>query len=154
MLKFQTNSAKQTISFAKSIAKNFKGSDVVILEGDLGAGKTTFIKGILEGLGYRKRVLSPTFTLLRQYKLKTICVYHLDFYRLKHNDIFSLGIDDFLYSKAALTFIEWGDKLKDDLDKYIVISFSFLAEDKREISFSFKGYDNKRFKLLKKVKGS
>ena len=150
MFKLRSNSANQTINFGKLFSKVLKGKDVVVLEGALGGGKTTFTKGILVGLGYKKRVLSPSFTLLRQYDLKKVSIYHLDLYRLEFSDIFDLGIDDFLYSERIITLIEWGNKIKERLDKYIKIEFIFSGENIRNIKFSIKGYPKKVLETLKK----
>ncbi|NQT28654.1 MAG: tRNA (adenosine(37)-N6)-threonylcarbamoyltransferase complex ATPase subunit type 1 TsaE [Candidatus Omnitrophica bacterium] len=151
MLKLKSNSANQTINFGKLFSKILKGGDTTILEGALGGGKTTFTKGILAGLGYRKRVRSPSFTLLRQYDLKKISVYHLDLYRLEFSDIFDLGIDDFLYSERIITLIEWGNKMKQELDKYIKVEFVFSRENIRNIKFSVKGYPDKVLETLNKI---
>ena len=151
MFKLRSNSANQTINFGKLFSKVLKGKDVVVLEGALGGGKTTFTKGILVGLGYKKRVLSPSFTLLRQYDLKKVSIYHLDLYRLEFSDIFDLGIDDFLYSERIITLIEWGNKIKERLDKYIKIEFIFSGENIRNIKFSIKGYPKKVLETLKKA---
>jgi len=151
MVKLKSSSAKQTINFGKLFSKVLGGEDVIVLEGALGGGKTTFTKGVLAGLGYKKRVLSPSFTLLRQYDLKNLSIYHLDLYRLESGDIFDLGIDDFLYFKEAITLIEWGDKIKSDLDKYIGIEFIFSGENIRNIKFSTKGYPKKKLVTVEKL---
>ena len=149
--KLKSTSANQTVNSGKLFSKVLKGGDVVVLEGALGGGKTTFVKGILGGLGYKRRVLSPSFTLLRQYGLKNLRVYHLDLYRLESSDIFDLGINDFLYSNKAITLIEWGNKMKEALDKYVRVEFLFSGENIRNIRFSAKGYPKKRLNLIKKV---
>jgi len=149
--KIKSNSVRQTIDFGKLFSKALAGGDVIVLEGALGGGKTTFTKGVLAGLGYKKRVLSPSFTLLRQYDLKSLSIHHLDLYRLEFADIFDLGIDDFLYSKGAVTLIEWGDKIKSSLDKYIRIEFIFSGESIRNIKFSTIGYPKKKLVTLEKV---
>jgi len=149
--KIKSNSASQTIDFGKLFSKVLGGGDVVVLEGALGGGKTTFTKGVLTGLGYKKRVLSPSFTLLRQYDLKKLSVYHLDLYRLEFSDIFDLGIDDFLYSEGIITLIEWGNKMKQELEKYIKIEFVFSGESIRNVKFSAKGYPDKVLETIKKT---
>ncbi len=151
MLKLKSTSASKTIDFGKLFSKSLKAEDVVVLEGVLGGGKTTFTKGVLSGLGYKKRVLSPSFTLLRQYDLNKLSVYHLDLYRLEFSDIFDLGIDDFLYSKRIITLIEWGNKIKERLDKYIKVEFVFSRENIRNIKFSVKGYPKKRLEALERI---
>jgi len=148
--KIKSNSTSQTINFGKLFSKALAGGDVIVLEGALGGGKTTFTKGILAGLGYKKRVLSPSFTLLRQYDLKNLSVLHLDLYRLEFADVFDLGIDDFLYSKKSITLIEWGDKIKSNLDKYIRLEFIFSGENIRNIKFSTIGYPKSKLLTLER----
>jgi tRNA threonylcarbamoyladenosine biosynthesis protein TsaE len=135
-----TNSSKETIDLGKKFSSFLKEKDVVILEGMLGAGKTTFLKGVLKGLGKRNIVVSSSFVLLRQYKTKRFFVYHIDLYRLDKKEIFSWGIEDYLYVSGGITFIEWGRKIQNFLPSYIKIEFFFLGETKRKIVFSFKNH--------------
>ena len=151
ILKIKSNSAADTIAYGRIFAGVLKGGDAVVLEGSLGGGKTTFVKGILEGLGYKKRVLSPSFTLLRQYELKNLAVYHLDLYRLEFSDIFDLGIDDFLYSAKIITLIEWGNKMKSEVDRYIKVEFIFSGENIRQLKISIKGYSHERLKSIEEA---
>jgi tRNA threonylcarbamoyladenosine biosynthesis protein TsaE len=140
MLEKQSFSDKETSFLGKKFSKSLKPKDIVILEGALGAGKTTFVKGILKGLGYRAKVLSPSFTLVRQYKTKHFLVYHIDLYRLEKKDTFNLGLDEFLFSENSIALIEWGDKIKEDLVGYLRVEFLFLDENKRKLVFSSQGY--------------
>lgn len=151
IFKLKSNSVVDTIVYGKTFSSILKERDVIILEGALGGGKTTFVKGVLEGFGYKKRVLSPSFTLLRQYELKNLAVYHLDLYRLEFSDIFDLGVDDFLYSSKIITLIEWGNRMKSELDKYIKVEFIFSGENIRQLKFSVKGYSQERLNLIKKA---
>lgn len=146
MVKKNTNSAAETIALGEKFANALSAGDVVVLEGALGGGKTTFIKGVLKGLGVNCRVLSPTFTLVRHYAGSELDIYHIDLYRLNEDEIFDFGIEDFLYAKKGITLIEWGEKIEHCLYKYIKVVFSMLAEEEREIKFSSKGY--KENKLL------
>ena len=146
-----TNSARSTASLGKAFASFLKKKDVVLLEGDLGGGKTTFIKGVLKGLGYRGRVLSPSFTLLRQYNAKDTLVHHVDLYRLEEADLFSFGLEDYLSVAEGFTLIEWGERLERFIPQYIKIKFLFKGQTKRNIYFSLKGYAAKRDKFLKEV---
>ncbi len=146
-----TDSAQNTIALGKKFFKALAPQDIVVLEGDLGGGKTTFIKGVLDGFGYKKKVLSPSFTLVRQYKIKNKSVYHIDLYRLKRKDCLDIGIEDLIYSKDSLALIEWGDKIRKDLDKYIDIKFIFLGENKRKLIFSTKGHGKDKLQSIKKA---
>lgn len=142
-----TNSAEETISLGARFCRNLTKKDVVVLEGALGGGKTTFIKGVIKGLGIKAKVLSPTFTILRQYGTARLCFYHIDLYRLRENEIFNIGIEDFLYANNAITMIEWGEKIEGCIPSYIKIEFSLLGNNVRKIDFSLKGHKNRKIKI-------
>jgi len=142
---------RETTHLGRKFSDSLGEGDVVILEGALGGGKTTFVKGVLKGLGYRRRVLSPTFTLLRQYRTKEVCIYHLDLYRLKREELFDLGLEDLLYSEGSVSLIEWGDKIKEDLDRYIKLEFLYRGEDRRRLIFSARGYSKEKINSIEKV---
>jgi len=146
-MKIKTGSYIETIRLGEKFSKVLKGGDVVILEGSLGGGKTTFVKGILKGLGFKKKVISPSFTLMHSYVNKNLEVYHIDLYRLKIKEIKDLYIEDF-YSKKSIFLIEWGDKIKNIFSKYIKVSFIFLDENLRLINFYLKGYDREKIKSI------
>ncbi len=108
---YTTNSEEETLKLAKNISSNFKGDEVVLLVGELGAGKTVFTKGIAAGLGLadHNRVCSPSYTLINLYKAKFPLI-HIDLYRLENKaDIFELGWEDYL--GQGVIVIEWADKL-------------------------------------------
>ena len=110
-----TRSEAETIQLARKLAKDFRGQEVVLLMGELGAGKTIFAKGILAGLGLRdlNQVCSPCFTLLNIYQAK-FPVFHFDLYRLdREGDILDLGWEDYL--DRGVIIVEWGEKLPIDL---------------------------------------
>ncbi len=146
ILKLESSSAKETRAYGQLFSKALKSADLVLLFGALGGGKTTFTKGVVRGLGFSGRVLSPSFTLIRQYPAKSFKVYHVDLYRLDKRAAFDLGIEDFIYRRGSLTLIEWGDRVDQELDKYLAVDFSYLAETKRKIAISAKGYSKQRLK--------
>lgn len=141
-----SRSTRETEALGRKFALSLKGEDVIILEGRLGTGKTVFAKGLARGLGYRGQVLSPTFTLVREYKAGKINIYHIDLYRLKERDLISLGLEDCLYDKAGITLIEWGEKMENYLDKYLKIQFSLLKQDERRLAISCRGYGKNKLK--------
>lgn len=147
MFSIKSESAKKTIELGQKFSSQLLSEDVIILEGSLGGGKTTFTRGVLRGLKSTQEALSPTFTLLRQYQTRRFLVNHLDLYRLDLKDALDLGLDDILYLSKSITLIEWGNRIKQELDKYIKIEFSYLGQNIRKLSFSLKGYDKNR--LLK-----
>ncbi len=121
-MKFISKSEQQTINFAKKIAKTLKGSDVLALVGDLGSGKTVFVKGLAKALGVKECAHSPTFVLMHLHKingqglkvkdkrLKFLC--HIDAYRLENADaLLDIGADEYIGNPEVITAIEWADKI-------------------------------------------
>ena len=102
---FTSYSEKQTKEFAGKLASKLKGGDVVLLTGDLGAGKTTLVGGALEFYGYKDHVISPTFNILKCYFEVNPPVFHIDAYRLEDQNI-NIGLEEYIESDG-ITFIEW-----------------------------------------------
>ena len=99
-----------TLAFARRVAADLKRGDVLALRGDLGAGKTQFVKGLAAGLGYTGEVTSPTFTLIHEYLGGRLPLYHFDFYRLEtEEEAVRIGLDEYLESDGVCV-IEWADK--------------------------------------------
>lgn len=131
-----TNSEKETFLLAKNLAKSFKGREVVLLEGELGAGKTIFAKGIAAGLGLKDvhHVCSPSYTLINIYQAK-YPVFHIDLYRLsKDSEIMDIGWEDYL--GQGVIIVEWAEKIKFDLEA-IRVTMDIEEEDKRKIKIEF-----------------
>ena len=97
---------EETIAAAQRFAENLKGGDVVLLSGELGAGKTTFTQGIALALGVMEPVTSPTFTIIKEYRGRTLNLYHMDMYRLS-GDLTELGLEEYLGKKDGVSVIEW-----------------------------------------------
>ena len=137
-----TNSAKECELFGANFSKSLNGGSVVSLEGNLGSGKTTFVKGILRGLDFHDDVTSPTFTLVNEY-LARIKVIHIDFYRETNIDRwYNLGFNDYLKSDNIL-LIEWGNlipKLLPDNTQYIYIEH--IDVNKRRIHSKYENFSN------------
>lgn len=107
-----TNSAEETIAFGRSLAAELSPPLVVLLRGDLGAGKTTLVKGIAEGFEAARAedVTSPTFTLIHEYRGARAILYHIDLYRVDtQRELETLGLED-LFAPNCILLIEWGDK--------------------------------------------
>ena len=134
-------SAEQTRAVGREVAAVLGSGDIVSLTGDLGAGKTTFVQGAALGLGIRQAVLSPTFTLVRQYE-GAPPVYHLDVYRLDSlQDVLDLGLDEIL-DRGGVVFIEWGDVIEALLpESYLEVEISLHDddEDRRSIAVTGRG---------------
>lgn len=112
MAVFISHSAKETITFAEEYARSLKGGDVVLLNGDMGAGKTVFAKGVALGLGIKKEVLSPTYAYMNDYDGK---LYHYDCYRLSSGmQAEALGLCDYFYGNGVC-LVEWAENIADVL---------------------------------------
>ena len=112
-----SNSHEQTFELGRSFAARLRVGDVVALDGDLGAGKTQFIKGLAAGLGHSGEVTSPTFTLVHEYTGGRLPLFHFDFYRLEDADeVLKIGLDDYLDARGILA-IEWAGKFPAVLPK-------------------------------------
>ncbi|MDD3072586.1 MAG: tRNA (adenosine(37)-N6)-threonylcarbamoyltransferase complex ATPase subunit type 1 TsaE [Candidatus Pacebacteria bacterium] len=121
----------------KKILKEKKEGVVLALSGDLGAGKTTFLKGFAKGIGVKEKILSPTFVIFRKMPIsKERNFFHFDCYRLKNEkDLFSLGFEEIIKNKKNIIAIEWPEKIKKSLPyDSIFINFEFISGDKRKIS--------------------
>ena len=132
-----TNSANDTIEFGKSVARAVEKGAVISLVGDLGAGKTTFTKGVARGRGIMDNVTSPTFTILNEYAGEEKRLYHFDFYRIEDPDeLVELGFEDYFPSADGLTIVEWVEKAPSVLPKkFYQITFEKIDDDKRKIVF-------------------
>ncbi|MEO7723086.1 MAG: tRNA (adenosine(37)-N6)-threonylcarbamoyltransferase complex ATPase subunit type 1 TsaE [Chthoniobacterales bacterium] len=115
MATFTSNSVEETIAFAREWAGRLSPNDVVGLVGDLGAGKTHFVKGLLEGLENEEQATSPTFTLVHEYRGGRLPVFHFDFYRINQaTELVELGFDEYL-EEGGVAVIEWADRFADAL---------------------------------------
>jgi tRNA threonylcarbamoyladenosine biosynthesis protein TsaE len=110
---FTSHSAEETIALGRELAATLRDSRIVLLRGDLGAGKTTMVKGIAEAFSAaaQEDVTSPTFTLVHQYRGPERTVYHIDLYRIEtERELYSLGLDDLIVEDGNILLIEWGEK--------------------------------------------
>ncbi|MGE5390179.1 MAG: tRNA (adenosine(37)-N6)-threonylcarbamoyltransferase complex ATPase subunit type 1 TsaE [Deltaproteobacteria bacterium] len=105
LLEFSINSDEEMEKLGEDIASILKNRDLIYLMGELGAGKTTLVRGIARGLGYGGRVTSPTFTLMNIYQA-ALPVFHFDFYRLEGSELVDLGLEDYL-EQDGIALIEW-----------------------------------------------
>ena len=128
-----TKTREETIAAAEKFAAGLQGGDVVILTGELGAGKTTFTKGIALALGIKEPVTSPTFTIIKEYKGEKLALYHMDMYRLS-GDITELGLEEYLGRKDGVCVVEWC-ATRDFHARVFNISLEYLGEG-RKITFS------------------
>jgi tRNA threonylcarbamoyladenosine biosynthesis protein TsaE len=136
---FTTHSAEETTALGRKLAAKMLPPKLVLLRGDLGAGKTTLVKGIAVGFdaANEDEVTSPTFTLVHEYRGPTATLYHIDLYRVDtRRELETLGLDD-LMGENSILLIEWGEKFpRFERERDIEIAFERVGEDERLIRVS------------------
>ena len=134
LLSIITHSESETYEFAKGIAKHLNPSAIVLLDGNMGMGKSVFARGIIHGLGYEGKVTSPTFTLMNEYPTDPP-VYHFDMYRLESPEqLYGIGYEEYVYSDG-IALIEWAEKMEELYpDKFITVRIEELKENERQIT--------------------
>ncbi len=126
-----TNSPKETIELGKKIATSLKPGDILYLYGDLGSGKTVFVKGVCQGLGVKEIVTSSSFVIATEYEGR-MPVSHIDLYRLQRNDVADLPIDEY-FVENGVTIIEWADRINGDKEG-LCVSIDIRGKNAREIT--------------------
>ena len=130
-----SNSVAETENFAEQLAKGFAGGEVLLLHGDLGAGKTHFVKGLAKGLGVDEVITSPTFALHNSYEGR-LTLNHFDFYRIEDSEeVAILGLDEYFYDKHAVAAIEWSENIKELLPhRCICVTIDKVSDNARKIT--------------------
>ena len=129
-----TASEEETQAIARELSATLRAGDVVLLSGDLGAGKTTFVRGLAEGLGIDPReVSSPTFTLVHEYRGNGLTLYHADLYRLERAATDDLGLEE-IGVKDGVLAIEWPDRLTHELPGATVVRLDVVDDASRRIT--------------------
>lgn len=128
----------ETLALAEQMSRYLQPGDVLALEGDIGAGKTFFTKGIAKGFGIKRNVNSPTFTIIKEYAGK-LPLYHMDVYRLEGSDE-DLGFEEYFYGDGV-TVVEWAGFIEDQMpEERLTIEFSVKGPSVRQLRFIPKGY--------------
>jgi len=118
-MRFISHSAYETQIIAKALARGLEPGSIILANGDLGAGKTAFAKGIALGLGIKQIVNSPTFNIMKVYQGSTLKFYHIDAYRLESPDAVSdIGLEEALGEKDGISFVEWPKFIASIIDEY------------------------------------
>ncbi|MDA3815291.1 MAG: tRNA (adenosine(37)-N6)-threonylcarbamoyltransferase complex ATPase subunit type 1 TsaE [Patescibacteria group bacterium] len=144
-MKYSSDSVEKTEEIAQRIIENLEGRNVVLLQGELGAGKTTFSQSALKFLGAKGPFTSPTFVIMKKYELgkfqilnsKFRAVYHFDCYRVGSQDIIDLGWEEIISNPRNLVLVEWPERIEEILPKNSVkISLEIESENERKINIS------------------
>lgn len=135
LMKIITHSPEETVDAGVKLGKMLSAGDVIAFKGGLGAGKTTFTRGIAVGLGLGDNVTSPTFALVNEYIGKKISLYHFDMYRIEtSDDLESTGFYDYPFEDNVVA-VEWSENIADSLpENTIYISINTIDDDTREIT--------------------
>ena len=146
-----TKNKNETRHLGEVMAPLFQAGDVVLLEGDLGAGKTTFVGGVAQALKVEDDVISPTFNIMKCYFKGSLPLYHIDAYRLEHQNI-ELGLDEYIEGNGVC-FIEWPQYIKPLLpEECLSITLKNLGGDRRQLTL--KGNTPHFEKIIAAVKGA
>lgn len=133
--KLETHSFTETMNLGNIIAKHVFPSFVITLDGDLGAGKTTFVKGLASSMGVKEKVTSPTFNILKCYFIKPLPLYHIDAYRLDSGNK-DIGLEEFIEGDGVCV-IEWPNFIEEMIsDNVLNINIKTINDDKRTITLS------------------
>ncbi|MCC8122570.1 MAG: tRNA (adenosine(37)-N6)-threonylcarbamoyltransferase complex ATPase subunit type 1 TsaE [Oscillospiraceae bacterium] len=133
-MQYLTNSPEETEAVAAALAARLSPGTVLALRGDLGAGKTAFVRGLARGLGAQSRVTSPTFSIVQEYPEGRIPLFHFDLYRLQGaDDLFDIGWEDYL-ARGGICAVEWSERLAERMEPdFIVVAICRGADDTQRI---------------------
>ncbi len=136
-------SPEETVRLGAELALRLKAGDVVGLLGELGSGKTCFVRGLAEGLGAGGSVKSPTYNIVNVYEGSAFTLYHVDLYRIAGaEEFYSAGIDELL-SSEGVSVIEWADRVPALMDECtVIVRFSHLGETERSIEIERSGVES------------
>ena len=133
-MEFLTNSPEETEAIGKRLGEMLTPGAVIAYQGDLGAGKTAFTRGVALGLGAKEPVTSPTYTIVNEYLSGKYPLFHFDMYRLSSSDdLFDIGWEDYL-ERGGICAVEWSENVADAMENAIVVTIEKLGEDTRRIT--------------------
>jgi len=141
-MKFRVKNLEETKNLANNFAAKLKGGEVVLLSGDLGAGKTTFTQFVFACLGVKEVVSSPTFAILKSYQAK-FKLHHFDVYRISTEEAIESGFDEIIYEPNSVKFIEWSENIAPLLPKQVIkINIKYVNASEREFEIIDEKVDN------------
>ena len=133
-MEFITNSPEETEALGAALGKKLAPGTVIAYQGDLGAGKTAFTRGVACGLGAKESVTSPTYTIVNEYLSGKYPLFHFDMYRLaSSDDLFDIGWEDYL-DRGGVCAVEWSENVADAMEDAIIVTIEKLGEDSRRIT--------------------
>ena len=136
MMIFQTHSPEETERVGQALAQRLAAGEVIAFEGDLGAGKTAFTRGLAKGLGCSELVTSPTYTIVNEYLSGRLPLFHFDMYRLTcADDLFDIGWEDYL-ERGGICAVEWSENVSQALENPIIVSIRKTGENSRTITIT------------------
>ncbi len=146
----ESGSPHETKSWGRRLASLLEGGELLGLIGDLGAGKTCFIKGLARGLSLREEdILSPTFTMIQEHHGR-LPLYHIDLYRLEEATLDDLGLREYLFSEGVAA-VEWFERLRGGAEmEYLAVRISYAGANLRRIEFS--AVDSRHARIISKLK--
>ena len=131
-----TNSALETEQVGEKLGKCLQPGTILAYEGDLGAGKTAFTRGLARGLGCTEQVTSPTYTIVNEYLSGRLPIFHFDMYRLSSaDDLWDIGWEDYL-DRGGVCAVEWSENVPDAMEGAITVRIQKLGEDSRKITIT------------------
>jgi tRNA threonylcarbamoyladenosine biosynthesis protein TsaE len=135
--------AEATRRLGITLGQNLTAGSVILLEGDLGTGKTTLVQGIGQGLGITESIVSPTFTLLNEYTVGRIPLYHLDLYRLEPSEVVALNLESYWEGfevEPGIVAIEWAERMPYKPDSYLSITLNHGDDGTRQVNITLVNY--------------
>ena len=135
-MEFITHSPEETEKVGEALGQVLRAGSVIAYEGDLGAGKTAFTRGLARGLGATEQVTSPTYTIVNEYLSGRLPLFHFDMYRLASaEDLWDIGWEDYL-DRGGVCAVEWSENVRDALEDPIFVRIEKCGEDARKITIT------------------
>ena len=135
-MEFITNSPFETEKVGEALGKCLQPGTILAYEGDLGAGKTAFTRGLARGLGAKEQVTSPTYTIVNEYLSGRMPLFHFDMYRLScSDDLWDIGWEDYL-ERSGVCAVEWSENVADAMEGAIIVCIQKLGEQTRRITIT------------------
>ena len=133
-MQYITNSPEETEAIGAALGKSLTSGTVIAYQGDLGAGKTAFTRGLARGLGCMESVTSPTYTIVNEYLSGRLPLFHFDMYRLRSaDDLWGIGWDDYL-DRGGVCAVEWSENVEEAMENAICVTIEKLGENSRRIT--------------------